>query len=254
MKLMICGKGGSGKSTVAALLAKAMEKRGKQVLLMDADESNIGLYRMLGCNMPQPLMDSLGGKKGFQTRLKATGTGLGGLPPIFPKGMTLNTLPKDCVAQAGSIRIMATGKIHHFGEGCACPMGNLFRMVLSSLELDSQDLVIVDTAAGLEHFGRRLDKECDGILCVVDPSYESIMMAQRMTAIAKEADLPVHILLNKVTHKVKQDLESALDGLDLIGCLPEISDLFINTLHGKTLDTNPAEVEELCKALESIWI
>ncbi len=253
MKLMISGKGGSGKSTVAALLAKTMEKRGKQVLLMDADESNIGLYRMLGMEMPQPLMDNLGGKKGFQARLKATGTGLGGLPPLFPKGMTLETLPKDCVAQTGNIRVMATGKIHHFGEGCACPMGNLFRMVLSSLDLDSQDLVIVDTAAGLEHFGRRLDKECDGILCVVDPSYESIMMAQRMTTIAKEADLPVYILLNKVTQQVKQDLESALDGLDLIGCLPEITDLFINTMQGKTLDLDLAEVEDLCKAIESNW-
>ncbi len=130
-------------------------------------------------------------------------------------------------------------------------MGNLFRMVLSSLDLDSQDLVIVDTAAGLEHFGRRLDKECDGILCVVDPSYESIMMAQRMTTIAKEADLPVYILLNKVTQQVKQDLESALDGLDIIGCLPEITDLFINTLQGKTLDLDLAEVEDLCKAIES---
>ncbi len=52
MKLLICGKGGSGKSTISALLAKAMEKLGRNVLLMDADESNIGLYRMLGMAMP----------------------------------------------------------------------------------------------------------------------------------------------------------------------------------------------------------
>jgi len=46
--LQFCGKGGSGKSTVAILLASAMHKRGKNIFLVDADESNIGLYRMLG--------------------------------------------------------------------------------------------------------------------------------------------------------------------------------------------------------------
>lgn len=58
MKMLICGKGGCGKSTVAALLARAMQKRGRRVLLVDADESNIGLYRMLGVAMPQPLLES----------------------------------------------------------------------------------------------------------------------------------------------------------------------------------------------------
>ena len=60
MKILICGKGGSGKSTVAALLAKAMHQRGKKIFLVDADESNIGLYNMLGLDMPVALMDSLG--------------------------------------------------------------------------------------------------------------------------------------------------------------------------------------------------
>jgi CO dehydrogenase maturation factor len=48
MKVLICGKGGSGKSTVAALLTSAMHKRGTRIFLVDADESHIGLYRLLG--------------------------------------------------------------------------------------------------------------------------------------------------------------------------------------------------------------
>ena len=63
MKVLICGKGGCGKSTVAALLTANMQKRGKRVFLVDADESNIGLYRMLGLDIPEPLMDHLGGEK-----------------------------------------------------------------------------------------------------------------------------------------------------------------------------------------------
>lgn len=257
MKLMICGKGGSGKSTVSALLAKAMEKRGRQVLLMDADESNIGLYRMMGADMPQPLMDGLGGKKGFQARLKPVGSGFGGPPPLFSDGLTLDGLAtheiaRDCLTFSGRVQIMSTGKIHHFGEGCACPMGNLFRHFFSALRLKENDLVIVDTAAGLEHFGRRLDGQCDHILCVVDPSYESLTLARRMDAIAKEAALPLSLVLNKTTPAVLPKLETALAGLDVLACLPQDAGLFATTLKGAPLDAPPKEIEVLCDALNKL--
>jgi len=257
MKLMICGKGGSGKSTVSALLAKAMEKRGRQVLLMDADESNIGLYKMMGTDMPRPLMEGLGGKKGFQNRLKSSGTGFGATPPLFSPGLTLaglakNEFTKKSLALAGTIKIMSTGKIHHFGEGCACPMGNLFRHFFSALSLGENDLVIVDTAAGLEHFGRRLDGQCDHILCVVDPSYESLTLARRMAAIAGEANIPLSLVLNKTTPDLLPDLESALEGLDILAGLPLAPGLFTATLKGAPLDAAPPEIEVLCNAIDTL--
>nr|NJM04516.1 P-loop NTPase [Desulfobacula sp.] len=87
MKFLICGKGGSGKSTVAALLAANMGKRGRSVFLVDADESNIGLYRMLGLELPLPLMEYLGGKKGFREKTKAGGAGFGAQAPVFPENL-----------------------------------------------------------------------------------------------------------------------------------------------------------------------
>ncbi|WDP90183.1 MAG: P-loop NTPase [Desulfobacter sp.] len=254
MKLMICGKGGSGKSTVSALLAKAMEKQGCRVLLVDADESNMGLYKMMGTQMPQPLMDALGGKKGFQAKLRSAGTGLGAPPPLFPGPLTIqgledNELTRDCLARSGTVRILSTGKIHHFGEGCACPMGNLFRLFFSALDLEENDRVIVDTAAGLEHFGRRLDGQCDRILAVVDPSYESLTMSRRMAAIAGEAGLPFSLVLNKVTPNILPDLEAALDGLALLGALPMTPQVFSATLRGEPLESNLPEMDALCRAL-----
>jgi CO dehydrogenase nickel-insertion accessory protein CooC1 len=52
MKLSVCGKGGSGKSTVVTLLARQAAARGRAVLVIDAHESNTGLYRMLGFDHP----------------------------------------------------------------------------------------------------------------------------------------------------------------------------------------------------------
>lgn len=63
-KVAIAGKGGSGKSTVVCLLAKGLRERGYRVLVVDSDESNRGLYRMLGFEeRPQPLLELVGGKK-----------------------------------------------------------------------------------------------------------------------------------------------------------------------------------------------
>lgn len=247
MKLLICGKGGAGKSTVAALMAMAMEKQGKQVLLVDADESNIGLYRMLGLSTPAPLMENLGGKKGFQE--KTRGAGLGGPPPLFHPGMTLDALPDGVVAKKGRLRVISTGKILHFGEGCACPMGRLFTMLFAALDLADQDLVIVDTAAGLEHFGRRLDSQVERVVCVVAPSYESVMMARRAKKLAEEAGLPLCVILNKTTPHVALEMSKALKDLDILGHIPENSALFLNTLRGEALDTCIPEMDRICQVM-----
>lgn len=253
MKLLICGKGGCGKSTVAALLATAMHKRGKRVLLVDADESNIGLYRMMGLDLPAPLMDSLGGKKGFQEKTKPAGIGLDGSSGLFPGSMDMDSLPEGCVVSSHGVRVMSVGKIHHFGEGCACPMGKLFRLLFSSLYLDSGDMVIVDTAAGVEHFGRSLDGQCDHILCVVDPSYESIMMAKRVQAFAGEAGLPQSVVLNRLTPDIDKELSDALGDTSVIGRLPDNRAIFLDNLKGRPLNDEIPEMAPVCDALEAVW-
>jgi CO dehydrogenase maturation factor len=251
MKILICGKGGCGKSTVAALLALAMHKRGRRVFLVDADESNIGLYRLLGLGMPEPLMDCLGGKKGFSDRTRTSGMMIDGSPRLFPNNLKIDGLPDACIASSDGLRVMSVGKIHHFGEGCACPMGKLFRMLFSSLSFEEQELVIVDTAAGVEHFGRNLDGQCDHILCVVDPSFESIMMAKRVEALAGEAGLPLSVILNKVTPEIEKELISALGTAPIIGCLPDNHSIFLCNFKGSALNLEIREIETVCDAIET---
>jgi CO dehydrogenase maturation factor len=251
MKLMICGKGGCGKSTVSALLAAAMNRRGKQVFLVDADESNIGLYRMLGVDMPEPLLENLGGKKGFREKLQQASSSPGGFGRLFPEGMSLEDLPKPCIAISEGIRILSIGKIHHLGEGCACPMGNLFRMLFSSLTWEGLDLVIVDAAAGIEHFGRNLDGMCDHLLCVVDPSYESIRMAERIRSLAGEAGLPLFVLLNRVPPDLENELAASLPDIPVIARIPENRSLLLCNFQGRPIITEPVDLVPLCDALEN---
>lgn len=249
MKIIICGKGGCGKSTVSALLSMALNKRGRKVLLVDADESNIGLYRMLGLEMPAPLMEHLGGKKGFSEKTKAAGVLIGGPPPLFPGELSTDALPAKCIASSNGLRVMSVGKIHHFGEGCACPMGKLFRMLFTALKLEMEELVIVDTAAGVEHFGRNLDGQCDRIICIIDPSYESLMMAKRVQSFAGEAGLPVSAILNKLTPEVEKELIPALGEIEIIGRLPNSHTVFLRTLKGEALNFELPEIEAVCDTI-----
>jgi len=62
MKILICGKGGSGKSTITAVLSKNLIDSGYRVLVVDADESNFGLSALLGLADPKELMEQIGGK------------------------------------------------------------------------------------------------------------------------------------------------------------------------------------------------
>ena len=155
MKLILCGKGGCGKSTISALLARAYEKRGFQVLVIDSDESNFGLHRQLGLALPEDFTHYFGHKKGIYAD---------GAQDVFEGGWHLEDLPEAYVSRDGAVRLMAIGKIADAGEGCACAMGTLSKVLLEHLVLRENEVVIVDTEAGVEHFGRGVDRYADAIL------------------------------------------------------------------------------------------
>ena len=81
---------------------------------------------------------------------------------------------------------MAIGKIREFGEGCACPIGAVAREFLKSLRLRDNEFVVVDTDAGIEHFGRGVEESCDLIVAVVEPSYESMQLTNKIVEISNK--------------------------------------------------------------------
>jgi len=234
MKVLIGGKGGSGKSCLTAMLARCMQGKGYNVLVLDADESNYGLHRLLGAPAPDHLLGSLGGRPAVRDRMQA-GLGQGRDDDRFFNGMTIADLPAECITEADGIRLMPVGKIESFGEGCACMIGNLSKTVLARLDEGSRGIVLVDAEAGVEHFGRRVDAACDLILGVVDPTYESFVMADRMRHLAKGAGVPLRFVLNKVTPEVDAAMASHFDGRQVIGRLASDPEVFRCALEGRPL-------------------
>jgi CO dehydrogenase maturation factor len=231
MKFVICGKGGSGKRLVSALLAMEMARRGKEVLVIDTDESNFGLYKQLGLEQPKDFMESLGGKKGLSERLMKFMRSEGKEKLSILDEFSLEDIPGEFVVSGDGIKLLAIGKIHDYGEGCACPMGALAREFLEKLKAERMQ-VIVDTDAGIEHFGRGVEAGCDKIVVIVDPSYESVQLSEKISEMGEKIGKRVVFILNKMD-KDAQELSGLVDSRKIVGKLPFDRDIFKACLQGR---------------------
>jgi CO dehydrogenase maturation factor len=249
MKIIVCGKGGSGKSTISTLLAAAMNKKGYQVLLVDADESNYGLHRLLGVEPPTILIDHFGGKRSFKEKLNQT---FPGRNTPFATKITMDELPPECLTDIDGIRLLVIGKIHDFGEGCACPIGLLSKTVLAQLEIGPKQVVIIDTEAGIEHFGRRVDAECDLVLGVVDPTYESFMLSRKIQEMAEKAGAKFLLVLNKVEDRIAEAMSKHFDPEKIVARIPKSEEVFLDSLEGRRLKTEIPEIDAICRVIEGL--
>ncbi len=261
MKISVCGKGGSGKSAMVTLMANAIRDKGYKAVVIDADESNSTLHRMLGFDSPpRPLLELAGGKRMVKQAL-------GPKDPSADPGADTNVLsrdeikvadlPSDFVLDRNGVRLIAVGKILQALEGCACPMGVLSREFLKKLRLGDNEIALVDTEAGVEHFGRGVDTSIDAVLVVVEPSFESLQLAERVNALADGIGIgSIWAVLNKVTSdemaaKLKEELDRR--GLEVAGVVHYDPRVFEACLEGLPLDGSKA-AEEVRELMASILI
>jgi len=244
-KIMVSGRGGSGKSTLVTLLAQVLGERGK-VLVVDADESNLSLGDMLGQEAPAAsLMDYLGGKPAVREKLLASlqqGRGESvswGIPnpDFFMEDLSLGNLPRECVGGDGPVGYLRIGKIEHSLEGCACPMGAVARSFLKQLAVNKDEWVIVDTEAGVEHFGRGVLEGVDAVVMVVDPSREALLLAGKVKMLTAEAKKDFLAVLNKVDAETEPFLrqELAAQGIPVGGAFGFSPEIMKANLAGKPM-------------------
>ncbi|NQE45506.1 Iron-sulfur cluster carrier protein [ANME-1 cluster archaeon GoMg2] len=248
MKILICGKGGCGKSSITALLAIELEKRGYKVIVVDNDESNFGLHIQLGMELPKDFVLHFGGKKMVAEKLLKPKEGE--RSNVFGKGIRASGIPEDYMSKKGGISLLAIGKIRDFGEGCACPFNALSADFLRMLELNKGEFALVDTDAGVEHFGRGVEAGCNLILMVIDPSQESIRLAEKVSKISESAGKPLYYVLNKIDEETARFLLDSVDRNKVVSVIPEDKRVFKNCLVGEALDFELKGIGELADFLE----
>jgi len=200
-KIAVCGKGGAGKTTFITLLAGVLQEMNYSVIALDTDESNPGLYRMLGLEAePLPLKSLL---KGASSKESVPS-------PAWITKDTISTtdIPKPYFSQKGMLRFLSIGKIVDPFEGCACSMADVARIFLDKLTLQEKEILIIDMEAGIESFGRGVERTVDTVLILVEPTFESMALAEKVSYMADGIGVGnVFAVLNKVPSK---DIETVI--------------------------------------------
>ena len=236
-KIAVCGKGGSGKTTAVTLLTAAFKEAGYKPVVIDADESNPGLGRMLGViGQPKALAE-----------LFARPDGSGKIP----KGLLssrekffMETIPSEYVSEMDGVRFMVVGKITDPFQGCGCSLAEAAREIVEKLQLKDGEVLILDMEAGLESFGRGVERQADTILVVVEPSFESIVVAERIVQMAQGMGISrVGAILNKVSSeamatRTTQELEKR--GVKVFGVLNYSPELAETAFEGKPVKNGVA--------------
>ena len=244
MKIMVCGKGGVGKTALTVLMARILSRKFK-VYIVDSDESNILLPIFLGVSPPKPLVEYIGGKKD-EEEFERMEPDITEALTKAKEGIRLDLLPSDYISISDDgIGLIVIGKVREYGEGCACPFNILTKILLGNLFLKEDEVVLVDTDAGIEHVGRKLEEVCDGLIAIVDPTVESLELALLLRDIASKLNKKFWVIANKVTKETEEILKEEAERLNLKidGTVRFDDQLYISCLKREPLKSSIAVVD-----------
>lgn len=254
MKLAISGKGGVGKTTLAAFLAKVYQAHGRRVIAVDADP-DANLAQALGFEKDCKITPIAELKELIEERTGAKPGSMGGFFKLNPK---VDDLPEKLSAVKDNIRLLVMGTVKTGGSGCVCPESVLLKNLIQHLFLERKDVVIMDMEAGLEHLGRATAFAVDLMLVVVEPGQRSIETAKNIQKLAKEIGIKKTAVVGcKIRSEQEAELiKKSLGGIPFLGYIPFDQRIIEADLSGKPpFETAPdliSRVEEIASQIEGL--
>lgn len=226
--IALAGKGGVGKTTIAALVVKYLVQNGKgPILAIDADPStnlNMALGMDIDCTVGDIREDLLGQVK---ESLLAGGAAMGALPGGVTKRDYLEYQIRSSLAEGDICDLIAMGRSE--GAGCYCAVNHNLREVIDAIGRNYR-YVIIDNEAGMEHLSRRTTRDVQHLIIVTDPSQRGIVAAERIASFRNELDIHIDntvLVLNRIPGEIPAPLKEKIDGMDvpLLGTVPADGDL-----------------------------
>jgi CO dehydrogenase maturation factor len=251
-KIAVCGKGGVGKSTVVTLMAKALAALNYRVLVLDTDESNPGLYRSLGFDKTPKPLNSLMSRFSYKEKPEEDTYWI-----MLPE-MKVTDISPAYILEQNSIKFLMVGKIEDPFQGCACSMADVTRGLVSRLSLRENEIMLIDMEAGVESFGRGVERSVDLVLSIVEPSFESMALAEKIVYMAEGMGINrAGALLNKVPSaaiKEKMIKELGERNVQTLGTIHFDQKVQEAGFEGRPPDNSKAgeEVEEITQLLINV--
>ncbi len=220
-KIAITGKGGVGKTTLAALLAQVYAADGRTVLAIDADPAASLAYAL---GFPRELADSITPIAEMEELIfERTGAQPGTVGGYFRINPRVDDIPDTLSAEYRGVRLLQLGTIKLGGSGCICPESALLRNLVTHLLVARDEVVILDMEAGIEHLGRGTAGSVDAFIIVVEPVRRSLDTARRIHKLATDIGVSRHFLVgNKIQDETDRTFirETMGDVLPIAGYFP----------------------------------
>jgi len=251
-KIAITGKGGVGKTTLAALLARLYVEQGNRVIAIDADP-DANLASALGISDEAALeIKPIAEMSDLVAERTGAQPGYGSFFRLNPR---VDDIPERFSLNHRGVELLVMGTVDTGGSGCVCPESVLLKALVTHLLLSRDEVLIMDMEAGIEHLGRATAQAVDAFIVVVEPGRRSVQTAETILRLARDIGLPhVYAVGNKV--RGPQDAEfiqEHLEGIPLLGLLPMTEHAIEADLKGVAIyDAAPELVDGASRILEAL--
>ena len=238
--IALAGKGGTGKTTISALLIRHLvEEQDGSILAIDADPAT-NLNMVLGMEMGQTVgairEDMLG-------QVQSSGALAGSMPGGMSKQDYLDYQVQMALEEGDRVDLLVMGRPE--GPGCYCAANQMLRVIVDRLG-KQYDYVVIDNEAGMEHLSRRTTRDVDVLLLVTDPTQRGLVTAKHMADMVPELKIGVgrvYLIVNRLRGEMPAPLTQAIEqtGLELLGTVPDDPEMAEFEFTGRPLVELPAE-------------